>query len=383
MVSKHDPNLKENGVRIQIQGSLGKYGVESFVQYLASSLMKINIQVSVTPPLGSFAVKGVGGRRRPAKKGLQDHLYRATGSKADLVHLNYAFPSLPLVLNPLSRVPLLYTVHGVPRPHLEPELRFKIGYMLEQASLRAVAKRVDRVIAISGYVQKLLWESYGINSDVIHNGVDTDLFHPISPEMKLSLRSKTGIPVDAKIVLFVGRLSPYKDPLTLVESVRRVVPRLPGVVFIVVGEGPLRNVMISDILSSGIEGSVRLLSFLPRSELVRMVQMADVQVSTAPTEMFGFSVLEAMSCGIPVVAAAAGGPVEVLGRSGTFFKPGNAVDLAEKILQILQDDGTRSTLGQAAREIALRDYAWEKVASKYADIYKSVVDGSRNNISVS
>ena len=370
-------------MRIQIQGSLGKYGVESFVQHLASSLRKIDVQVTVTPPLGSLAVKAVGERRRPAKKDLQDHWYGATGSKPDLVHLNYAFPSLPLVLNPLSRVPLLYTVHGVPRPHLEPEVRFKIGYTLEQSSLRAVAKRVDRVITISRYVQKLLLDSYGINSDVIHNGVDTDLFHPISPETKLSLRSKTGIPVDAKIVLFVGRLYPYKDPLTFVESVRRVVRRLPGVVFIIVGEGPLKKAMISAILSSGIESSVRLASFLPRSELVRMVQMADVQVSTAPTEMFGFSVLEAMSCGIPVVAAATGGPVEVLGRSGTFFKPGNAIDLAEKILYILQDDGTRSTLGHAAREIALRDYAWEKVASRYADTYKSVVDGSRNNLSVS
>jgi glycosyltransferase involved in cell wall biosynthesis len=370
-------------VRIQIQGSLGKYGVQSFVEYLASSLKKINIQVSVAPPPGSFAVSGVRGQRRLAKEDLQDHLYKATGSKADLVHLNYAFPSLPLVLNPLSRVPFLYTVHGVPRPHLEPELRFKIGYVLEQASLRAVAKRVDRVIAISGYVQKLLLESYGINSDVIPNGVDTDLFHPISPETKVSLRSKTGIPVDAKIVLFVGRLYPYKDPLTLVGSVRHVVRRLPGVLFIVVGEGPLRKAMISDILSSGIEASVRLVSFLPRAELIRMVQMADVQVSTAPAEMFGFSVLEAMSCGIPVVAAGGGGPVEVLGRSGTFFKPGNTVDLAEKLLHILRDDGTRLTLGQAAREIALRDYAWEKVASKYADVYKRVIDGSRNNVSLS
>jgi L-malate glycosyltransferase len=370
-------------VRIQIQGSLGKYGVESFVQSLASSLRKIDIQVSVTPPLGSFAVKGVGERRPGAKKDLQDHLYKATGSKADLLHLNYAFPSLPLVLNPLSRVPLLYTVHGVPRPHLEPELRFKIGYMLEQVSLRLVAKRVDRVIAISGYVQKLLLDSYGISSHVIHNGVDTDLFHPISPETKLSLRSKTGIPVDAKVVLFVGRLYPYKDPLTFVESVRRVVPRLPGVFFVLVGEGPLKNAVTSVILASGMAGSVRLVSFLPRSELVRIVQMADVQVSTAPTEMFGFSVLEAMSCGIPVVAAAAGGPVEILGRSGTFFKPGNAIDLADKILYILQNDGIRATLGQAAREIALRDYTWEKVASKYADIYKSVVDGSRNNVSAS
>src|SRR5690349_15686154 len=111
-------------MRIQIQGSLGKYGVESFVQSLASSLRKRDIQVSVTPPLGSFAAKGVGERKRDPERDLRDHLYKATRTKPDLLHLNYAFPSLPIVLNPSSRVPLLYTVHGVPRPYLEPELRY-------------------------------------------------------------------------------------------------------------------------------------------------------------------------------------------------------------------------------------------------------------------
>jgi len=370
-------------VRIHIQGSLGKYGVESFVQSLASSLKKIDIQASITPPLGSLAVRAITGRRPTAKNDLQEHLFRSRGSQADLLHLNYAFPSLPLVLNPSTKVPLLYTVHGVPRPHLEPEIRYKIGYMLEQASLRAVAKRVDRVIAISGYVQKLLLNSYGIRSDVIHNGVDTELFHPISPETKLSLRSDMGIPVDAKVVLFVGRLYPYKDPLTLVKSIHTVVSRLPSVVFVIVGEGPLRNAMTSEISKSGVRASVRLVAFLPRSELVRMVQMADVQVSTAPTEMLGFSVLEAMSCHVPVVAAASGGPVEVLGRSGTFFNPGHEIDLAEKTIAILQDDETRSARGQLAREIVLRNHTWDKVASRYADAYNSVADGSRKGPPIS
>ncbi len=370
-------------MRIHIQGSLGKYGVESFVQSLASSLKKINIQVSITPPLGSLALRAITGRRPTAKNDLQEHLFRSPGSQADLMHLNYAFPSLPLVLNPSSKVPLLYTVHGVPRPHLEPEIRYKIGYMLEQASLRAVAKRVDRVIAISGYVQKLLLNSYGIRSDVIHNGVDTELFHPVPLETKLFLKSNMGIPVDAKVVLFVGRLYPYKDPLTLVKSIHTVVSRLPGVVFVIVGEGPLRNAMTSEISKSGVRPSVRLVAFLPRSELVRMIQMADVQVSTAPTEMFGFSVLEAMSCRVPVVAAATGGPVEVLGRSGTFFKPGHEIDLAEKTVAILQDDDTRSARGQLAREIVLRNHTWDKVASLYADAYNSVADGSRKEPSIS
>src|SRR5207247_11159515 len=124
---------------------------------------------SINLAIGSLAVRAITGLRPTDKNDLQEHLFRSRGSQADLLHLNYAFPSLPLVLNPSTKVPLLYTVHGVPRPHLEPEIRYKIGYMLEQASLRAVAKRGDRVIAISGCVQQLLLNSYGIRSAVIQN----------------------------------------------------------------------------------------------------------------------------------------------------------------------------------------------------------------------
>src|SRR5437660_10203676 len=100
--------------------------------------------------------------------------------------------------------------------------------------------------------------------------------------------------------------------------------------------------MTSEISKSGVRASVRLVAFLPRSELVRMVQMADVQVSTAPTEMLGFSVLEAMSCHVPVVAAASGGPVEVLGRSVTLFNPCQEIDCAEEIIYSILVDKTRS-----------------------------------------
>src|SRR5438046_10419226 len=103
-----------------------------------------------------------------------------------------------------------------------------------------------------------------------------------------------GILVDAQCVLFVGRLYPCKEPLTLVKSIHTVVSRLPSVVFVIVGGGPLMNVMTSEIAKSGVRASVRLVAFLPGSELVRRVQVADVQVSTAPTELRGFSVLEAM-----------------------------------------------------------------------------------------
>src|SRR5437764_14513279 len=96
----HEPDLKENGVRIDIQGSLGKYGVESFVQSLASSLKKINIQASITPPLGSLATRAITGRRPTAENDLQKHLVRSPGRQTHLLDLNQAFQRFPLFLTP-------------------------------------------------------------------------------------------------------------------------------------------------------------------------------------------------------------------------------------------------------------------------------------------
>ena len=89
--------------------------------------------------------------------------------------------------------------------------------------------------------------------------------------------------------------------------------------------------------------------------------------------MLGFSVLEAMSCGVPVVAADSGGPIEVLGNSGVFFRSKDEVDLAEKISTIIQDDDLNSRKGQAGREIVLRGFEWKYVARKYAEQYQRLI----------
>jgi len=112
---------------------------------------------------------------------------------------------------------------------------------------------------------------------------------------------------------------------------------------------------------------------LPLSELIEWFQVADAYVSTSPTEMLGFSVLEAMSCGVPVVAADSGGPVEILGNSGVFFRSRDEVDLAEKILMIIQDVELNSKKGQATRETVLRNFEWKDAAKRYAEEYRRLI----------
>jgi len=360
-------------MRILLQGSLGLYGVEVFVNSLAYYLRQRQIEVSINAPLGRFLIRK--GFQRPSSlRSFENHRIRnRSNGSIDLFHLNYAFASLPVLFRPFAKSPLLYTAHGVPQPEMEPELMFRVGYTLEKMSLKYVASRASAVIAISQYVQSLLKKNYGIRSQVIRNGVDTELLHPVSLDEKRVLRYHIGVPEEKRIILFVGRLYPYKDPLTLVRSMPKIISELPNCVFTFIGDGPLRKTIISEVSKVGLRDFFRLLPYLPRSKLIEWFQIADAYVSTSPTEMLGFSVLEAMSCGVPVVAADSGGPVEILGNSGAFFRARDENDLAEKILTILQDEDLSSKMGQAEREIVLSNFEWKNVARRYAEQYQTLI----------
>jgi glycosyltransferase involved in cell wall biosynthesis len=249
---------------------------------------------------------------------------------------------------------------------------YKVGYMFEKASLKHIADRVTKVVAISDYLRDLLKKTYGIDTVVIRNGVDTDIFFPLTQKERGEVRSNLQIPPGKRIILFVGRLHPYKDPMTLVSCMPTVLKKNPDAYFVMVGDGPLNRAVSSEVMHLGLEKCVRLIPRLPLSKLVEWFQVSDTFVSTSPGEMLGFTVLEAMSSGIPVVAAVSGGPAEILGPSGTFFKPRDPWNLAEKIIDVLGDERLADENGQKAREIVLRDFRWEDVARRYAELYKSV-----------
>ncbi len=360
-------------MRVVLQGSLGVYGVETFVNRLSFHLRRIGFDVVTLAPFGRILFRA-GKSRLIFQGGSRNEIdWRRALTGSNIVHLNYALVSLPLLFRRSSSLPpIVYTVHGLPQPELESQPMYKIGYMFEKASLGHIADRATKVVAISDYVRDLLKKIYGIDAVVIRNGVDTDIFHPLTRNEREKVKSNLQIPLGKRIILFVGRLHPYKDPMTLVRCMPTIIKKNPNAYFVMVGDGPLKGAVSSEVMHSGLEKRVRLIPRLPLSRLVEWFQVSDIFVSTSPGEMLGFTVLEAMSSGIPVVASISGSPPEVLGPSGTFFKPRDHRNLAEKIFNVLSDERSAVENGQKAREIVLRDFRWEDVASRYADLYRNV-----------
>jgi glycosyltransferase involved in cell wall biosynthesis len=355
-------------LKVYLQGSLGLYGVETFVSYLYLYLGRMGFDVSMTVPFGRIFVRAgrpesTGAKGRKNLRGLH-----SIDRDADLIHVSYALVSLPLMLFQHSPR-FVYTIHGVPQPELETGPLFKVGYVFERASLRHVARRASKVVAISNFVRDLLKSNYGVEAHVIRNGVDTKMFHPLETVARGALRSQMHLPLDKHIVLFVGRLHASKDPLTLVRCMPRVISKRPDTYFVLIGDGPMRHSVESEIARLKLENFCRLIPRLEHSDLPTWYQLSDLFVSSSPREMLGIAVLEAMSSGLPVVATDFGGPREVLGSSGILFRGGDPNDLAEKISSLIIDQRTSLELGQKARETVIRDFRWEEVARKYASLY--------------
>ena len=357
-----------------MQGSLGLYGVDTFVTRLSSHLTRMGFEVTLVTPLGRSFVRGGSARSVRLESPGKSRGWWRTFRAASLIHINYALVSLPFLLHPSSRiVPMVYTVHGVPQPEFESEPLFKVGYILEGMTLRHLANRAARVVAISSYVSKLLRDRYGVNAKVIRNGVDTELFYPPSAGLKQRLKSSRGVPDGKQVVLFVGRLHQYKDPLTFVRCIPKVIARNSDAYFVMIGEGPSKFAVQREASRLGVDGAFRLIPPATRRILIEWFQSSDLFVSTSAREMLGIAVLEAMSTGLPVVAPSSGGPPEVLGRSGTLFRPGSHEDLADKISNLLSDKRSAQENGDAARQIVLNDFRWDKIAGQYATLYKDAV----------
>ncbi len=362
-------------LRVALQGSLGVYGVETFVNRLSFHLSRTGFEVSTFTPFGRILFRA-GKSKWILQEGVgkQVDWHRAFADN-NIVHLNYAFVSLPFLLRTSTTLPpIVYTVHGLPQPELESQPMYKVGYMFEGVSLKRIADRVSRVVTISDYLKGLLKKIYNIDTVVIRHGVDTDIFYPLTRSARDKLRSHLQIPQSRRIVLFVGRLHPYKDPMTLVRSIPRVVQRNPTAHFVMVGDGPSRHSVRAEAARLGLEKWLTVIPRLSFPKLLEWYQASDLFVSTSPGETLGFTVLEAMSSGVPVVAAISGGPAEVLGPTGTFFTPKNHENLAEKIGDVLSDDQFATENGAKGRETVLRDFQWKDAAGRYANLYRSVVD---------
>lgn len=192
-------------------------------------------------------------------------------------------------------------------------------------------------------------ESHGIaDVGIWQGGVDTRLFSPDKRSAAMRTRMVDDGRIDAPLLLYAGRVAPEKGLCHL----RPVLERLPECRLAIVGDGPTRPELEALFANT----PARFLGFLRGEVLAAAFASADVFVMPSMTETLGFVVLEAMSSGLPVVAAPGGGIPDLVleGETGALADPTDAEKFAWRIQEILRDDARREAYAARARRFAER-----------------------------
>ncbi|MEK7728915.1 MAG: glycosyltransferase family 4 protein [candidate division KSB1 bacterium] len=182
--------------------------------------------------------------------------------------------------------------------------------------------------------------------EVIHNGIDHEAF---VQSARRSFRVEWNIPPHAPVLGFVGQLDERKGLGVLLSAFELIQQRLPEARLVLAGEGPLREMIESEIREQGWERSVLLAGFV--DDAAAIMQAIDVLLLPSYWEGFGIVILEAMACGRPVITTNISSMPEIVddGRTGYLIPPGATAALAERAVELLQNKSLRESMGRAGR----------------------------------
>jgi len=239
---------------------------------------------------------------------------------------------------------------------------------------KQVLKEADKVIVVSNATRKYVL-SLGADSEkveVIHNGVDLNRFRPLSG-IKDEMRKKLGMSNDTKVVLTVRRLV-YKNGIdTLIESARIVIKKNPKLVFVAVGKGPDSEKIQAKIVQLGLQRNFRLMGFVVDGDLPSYYNASDFFVLPSKSgEGLPLVALEAMACGLPVIATDVGGTSEVLSEDyGKLVPPNSPDSIADAILEFSRED--LATLKKKLRTMMEQKYGWDRNVENLRKIYEELI----------
>jgi D-inositol-3-phosphate glycosyltransferase len=276
------------------------------------------------------------------------------------------------------QVPLVHTMHTMARvknQHLaegdnpEPTGR-EIGEV-------QVVEAADRLIANTLGERNELIDLYAADPDkvvVVPPGVDLSLF---SPGDRRAARAAVGLPPDAKVLLFVGRIQPLKAPEVLVKAAAELLGRHPewrGELVVAVLGGPSGSGLahphsLEDLATSlGVAPQVRFVPPVPRRELAEWYRAADLVAVPSHSESFGLVAVEAQACGTPVVAADVGGLPTAVGDAGVLVDGHEIPKWADALEGLLLNPGQREMLSRKAIQHAAL-FGWDRTTERLYEVY--------------
>lgn len=256
------------------------------------------------------------------------------------------------------------TRHASPRTSIA-TLRRQANLQARRSVERAVMSRCYRIVVLSQFMRQRVIAAHGISAQrlvLIPGAVDPQTFLPSSE--KRATRAALGLPDDCTILFTVRNLVPRMGLENLLSGIE-LLGTAPHLMLLVIGgEGPLREHLQGEIRRRRLDQLVRLVGFIPESQLNRYYQAADlVLIPSLQLEGFGLVMVEAMACGTPVLGTPVGAIPEVLNQVDPILVAegvdGRSLARAlERVLRRLQEPGEASRLAKKGRTLVERRYNW-------------------------
>jgi len=231
-------------------------------------------------------------------------------------------------------------------------------------------RRTSRVIAVSRAVAESLYSQSVFDAEkvvTIHNGINLTKFASVEARQASSQKFRVGT---------AGHIAPIKGQEDFVRAAAIVIQNHPDVEFVMAGEDKSRsreNRMALEklIRELGLEQNVTLIGWV--DDMPQFLSTLDLFVSSARSEPFGLAIVEAMAAGVPVVATASEGALEIIDdqRSGRLVPIGDPASVANVIEQLISDATERRRLAQNAKAVAREQFSLERMVERTEGVYQS------------
>jgi len=369
-------------------------GIERFAEGLSDAFAHKGLDVTV---ITSYCSGTKGAEVTPS--GVR--IYRAKSLPTGLLALNLATFSLHIIkkhIDLLRNMDVLHILSGsfIPIqavkqklppiisyfPHLDRVASLKeFAYLPEVNLILHVLYRNSDLVAagIPQYSPELteFLDFFKLNLRKVrfcHEGVDTKKFNSKVPCE--DIKEKTG----EYMVLYVGPLIPRKGIEYLIMAIPKVLEKIPEAKFIIIGKGPQRQYLERMSKSFRISDHIIFEGFVSEQKLSKYYAAASVFAFPTLREGYPLVCLEAMACGVPVVASKLSTISHMVSDAGILVDPANSDQLANGIIRLLENKSLRIKLGKRGDETVKEKFTWNKIAEEMLKIYREAIDIRRHVI---
>ena len=377
----------------------------NFVHRQVVELVRLGVDARVVCPIPRFSAGGAitaGFRKEPGRAALDGvevtylpywNVPHRISARLDAESLRRALEAYLRSIRPIHDFELIHSFRLFPTGYAALRVARKLGVPVVVGArgsdvhthprrnrgiarcTRVVIGNGDRILSVSQGLARRIPELGRPREpvEVVYNGVDIDRFRP-APD-RAAIRRSLGLPETGVGIAFVGRLVAEKGLWELVHAFDSIARAKPGAWLAIVGTGPIRHELEGWRRARGLEGRILFPGAQPHDRVAEWLNASDIFVLPSYDEGLPNGVLEAMACGLPVVATDVGGIPEAVthGENGLLVPPRAVPPLVAALTELIRDPALRDAMGRAALDRIRTRFLWHRSAEHLLRIYRELV----------